>query len=208
MTEHAAPLHTLDSLVLQRGNHTTREEGVCLLEAVAWWAGESHSDHPAGVSPVLAAFGREWNDGMRSDAERVQLVQYILLLAGTAGDPDADARRAWMAADWLIRTHLPAWLRLAGLRDHAAPLAALPVVGPETAEAAYPMIHAARAAASDAVGDAAEDAVADAAWDAAGDAARDAAGAAARAAAEEALEPTVQGLQASAHDLYQRMIRA
>jgi hypothetical protein len=71
-----------------------------------------------------------------------------------------------------------------------------------------------RDAAWDAELDAAWDAARDAAWDAAraaaraaaGAAARAAAGAAARAAARDALAPTVAELQASAVDLFERMI--
>lgn len=73
---------------------------------------------------------------------------------------------------------------------------------------------AAEAAAGDAAGDAAWAAARDAAWDAAEGAARDAAWGAARAAAwdaardaaRDALKPTVELLQASALDLFDRMI--
>ncbi|HEX6025964.1 MAG TPA: hypothetical protein VFZ00_28490, partial [Solirubrobacter sp.] len=61
---------------------------------------------------------------------------------------------------------------------------------------------AARDAAWDAAWDAAGAAARDAAWDAAGAAARDAA----RAAAWDAVRPTVVGLQASALELFDRML--
>ena len=122
MTHHV----DLDALVLGSGSHRTRCMGVCLVEAAAWWAGERHTDHPDCVSPVLAAFGRSWNDGMRSDEEREQLKPYITRLVGTAGDAEADERRAWLATDWLVRVCAPACLRLtASLVEHANRLAAL-----------------------------------------------------------------------------------
>jgi len=120
----------LETLTLLKGSHASREDGVCLLEAVAWWAGEEHNDAPACVSPVLAAFGRSWNDGMRSNEERSSLVQYIQLLVGTSGQPEADEVRAWMALDWLIRVHTVAWLKLAGDECvmYAKKLQALPTI--------------------------------------------------------------------------------
>ncbi len=192
----------LDELVLRQGSHTTREKGVCLLEAVAWWAGEAHSGRPTCVSPALAAFGIGWNDGMRSDDEREQLKPYIPLLVGTAGDPEADKRRAWMALDWLVRTYAPAWLRAAGLGEHAETLATLrPLTDSECATAALPVTKAARDAARgaawDAAGDAAVAAVGAAAvaavWAAAGGAAWDAAGVAARATVWDAARATAWG---------------
>jgi hypothetical protein len=109
-----------DTLTLARGGHATRDGGVCLLEAAARWAGEDHTDHPACVSPVLAAYGRALND-ILPPAKRQLLVPLIPLLPGTAGDGLDDARR-YMALDWLIRTYTPAWLDLAGLTADAAVL--------------------------------------------------------------------------------------
>jgi hypothetical protein len=63
-------------------------------------------------------------------------------------------------------------------------------------------------AAGAAAWDAARAAAGDAAWDAAWDAARDAAWDAARAAAGAKLEPTVLAHQASAHELFTKMIDA
>ena len=135
----------LDTLVLRRGGHDSFEAGACLLEATSYLAGEPWSDHPQCVSAPLATFGRAWNDGMRSDAERAQLKQYIPLLIGTAGDPAADERRAWLATDWLVRVQAPAWLRLAGLVEHAAALAAVqPITSAEYAANVQGVIERAR----------------------------------------------------------------
>lgn len=220
----------LDTILLKAGAHRSREEGTCLLEAVAWFAGEEHTDHPKCVSPVLAAFGRSWNDGLWSDEERKQLKPYIPLLVGTVASPEVEEQRAWMATDWLVRVCTPTWLRLAGLDDHAEALERLePLVSAELAERATPAVAAAvtagvtaavaaavRAAAEDAGGVAVVDAARLAAMDAARHAARHVAGdsavaavhGATWAAAVNALEPTVRELQTSAHDLYRRMIAA
>jgi len=222
MTSHI----DLDTLVLAAGDHGTRAEGVCLLEAVAWWAHEPHTDRPACVSPVLAAFGRAWNDALPDD-DRQMLRRFVPLLPGTAGDGQ-DLARSYLALDWLARTCAPAWLDLAGLISEAASLRQLPpLTGPPAVHAAMPVLaaagDAARAAAGDAARDAARAAARDAAraaaraaacdaawaaaWAAAGAAAWDAAGGpAAWDAAGAALAPTVTQLQQSALALFDSML--
>ncbi|MFM0638037.1 hypothetical protein PQQ63_15150 [Paraburkholderia metrosideri] len=192
-------IENIDTITLSHGKHMGPDEGMCLLEATALFSGEPFNDHPACVDSVLASFGMAWNDGMRSDAERAQLRQYIARLVGTNKGPELSQKRGWMAMDWLIRVHTAAWLCLTpALAPHGE---ALKVLEPITCEAdlsrAMPALDkartcareawaAARAAARDAAGAAAGDAARDAAWDAAGAAAGDAARAAARAAAWDA----------------------
>ncbi|MBU9262007.1 hypothetical protein KTD13_16750 [Burkholderia multivorans] len=142
-------IEDLETLTIHQGGHESPDEGHCLLEVVSMFAGEQFSDSPKCVDPILAQFGRSWNDGMRSDEERAQLKIYITRLPGTNKGPEHSQKRGWMAMDWIVRTYCAAWA-------------------------------AARAAARDA------------AWDASG----------------AKLEPTVKQLQASAHDLFSRMIDA
>jgi hypothetical protein len=187
MTE--SPAIDLSEITLRHGEHTSREEGMCLLEAAAYLAGEKHTDHPQCVCPVLAAFGRSWNDGLESDAERDRLLKPLLpKLINTRGSAALAERRSWMALDWLIRVQAPAWMDLTeALREHAAILRALP---PQTSSEEATKSAAARAAAGAAARAAAGAAAGAAAWAAAGAAARAAAGdvawAAARAAAGDA----------------------
>jgi len=68
---------------LKRGNHERPEDGLCVLEALAWFEGEPHSDHPKCVCPVVAHFARSFND--RLDHGRQDLIPYIPKLANTAG---------------------------------------------------------------------------------------------------------------------------
>ena len=202
MTSHI----DLDALTLAKGAHEIRGDGVCLLEAVAWWAHEPHSDHPACVSPVLAAFGRSWNDALPDDRRHI-LKPFIPLLPGTAGD-GLGLARSYLALDWLARECAPAFLDLTpALAPHAAALRGLPrLQNPETVQSAEPLISAARDATGAAARDAAGAAARAAAWDAAWAAARAAAWAAARAAAGDALAPTVLALQESALSLYRAML--
>jgi hypothetical protein len=221
----------VDSLVLARGQHVSPTAGMCVMEAVAYVAGEPFTDMPECASPVLGEFLRSWNDAF-DDTTRQTLKPYIPRLVGSRGTAEQEDARAWLAFDWLVRTYTPVWLRLAGLDVAAATLAALPEfeAGRDDPVSTMDAARRAAAAAGDAAWDAAWDAAGDAArdaaeaaagaaaWDAAWDAARDAAGAAAGDAAEanawdaawaaaaDVLRPTVVELQASAHHLIDRML--
>jgi hypothetical protein len=196
----------LDGLTLAQGGHESPDDGMCLMEAVAYVRGIGHTDHPACVAPVLGAFGRNLNDVLPDDL-RQKLIPLIPDLPGTAGD-GYDEERGYMALDWLIRTWLPAWLDLSpACSEDAAKVRELGrIVDFASAERAGPIVRQAHWTAS-AAWDAAWDAAGAAARVAAGAAARVAAGAAARAAAGAALAPTVAALQESAIDLYARMTR-
>ena len=186
----------LENLVLAKGAHDDRSDGLCLLEAVAWFAGKDHTDHPPCVSPVLGAYGRSLNDALPDD-RRQSLKPLIPALPGTAGD-GLDEARGYMALDWLVRTWCPAWLDLAGLSEEAAALRDLRrIAALASAQSAAPVVRQAaeKAAAAGAAAGAA-------AWAAAWAAARDAA----RAAAWDKLAPTVAQLQDSAITLYKAMI--
>ena len=164
----------------------------CVMEATAFVAGEPWSDHPLCVCPVLGAFLRTLNDGLPDDAARDELLRPLIpRLIGTRGSAKLERLRAMMAADWLIRTHTVAWLRLAKLDKAANTLAALPEITDfaqcpslmPALEAAKNDAFAARDAAKGRLGRRlGRRAARDAAWDAAGrrrqgrqDAARDAA---------------------------------
>ena len=205
-------------IILKAGGHKADGDDMCLLEAVAYVAGEKWSDRPECVCPVLASFGRAWNDGLPDDETRTRiLAPFIPLLIGTRSTPKVQATRAFMAADWAVRIYSPVWLRAAGLDEEADALAGLPALtSPQLCRDAMPIIEQAKAGV--AAGDAAWDAAWDASWAASaaasgdasaaasGAAAGDAAGDAARAAAGDVLKPHVEMLQASAADLFGRMI--
>lgn len=171
----------VDSIVLSSGAHASPEAGMCAMELTAYLAGEPHSDHPACASPVIAAYVRSWNDSLGDEA-RQRLKPYARRVIGTRASQAVEDRRAWMAADWLVREYTPAWLETAGLCDQAAALRALPEMTPATVAGSRPVIERAKtdaAAAWDAARTAARDGEWDAAWGAveadAWDAAEDAA---------------------------------
>ncbi len=165
----------LATITLKSGSHATREEGVCAMEAVAWLAGERHSDAPKCASPVIGGFLRSWNDALTTDESRQRLLLPLLPLAvSTRADDDTELMRSYMALDWLIRVHGATWMQLAGLDDYAKALSGLDELdSPMAVEKAVPLLDAARE-------------VAEAAGEAAWEAARATARATARAATWEA----------------------
>jgi hypothetical protein len=182
----ADKLALIESIHLESGAQENFEDGVCAMELVAYIADEPFSDHPECVCPVLGAFVRAWNDGLPNDERDAILKPILPRLIGSRGSNALEERRALMAANWLVRVHTPAWLRLAKLDAHADALSALPEI---TAFAQVPSIRGPIEAArrdADAAWDAAWAAVRAAAWDAAWAAVRAAAWDAARAAAWDA----------------------
>ena len=113
-------------LSLKSGLHKSRESGMCAMEAVAWLAGEPHSDQPKCACPVITAFVIRWNDSLPGDADRNRLLKPLLgKIIGTRSTPEAESVRAFLAVDWLVREYTPAWLDLVpSLTAHAATLRA------------------------------------------------------------------------------------
>jgi hypothetical protein len=129
--------------MLAHGAHATPQEGRCAMEWVSYLAGEPHSDRPVCVSPVLRAFCIAFNDWLPKTT-RQRLRPYLTRTIGTAGD-GLDEVRAWMAMDWLIRFHTPAWLELAGVSEAAHMLVSLqPIVGVASLDAAPGAMERAR----------------------------------------------------------------
>ena len=117
-------ISVLDTLCLKSGSHTSLDQGSCVMEAVAYVAGEPWADHPRCACPVLTSFMIAWNDALPDDATRDRLLKpYVLRLIDTRSTPAAEERRSYMALDWLIRVHTPKWLDLVpALRRHAKAL--------------------------------------------------------------------------------------
>jgi hypothetical protein len=102
---------------LKRGNGHNPKDGACLMDAVSWFEYGTLGDHPACVSPVLAAFCRGANDGM-TDAGRQKLKAFIPRLIGSV-DPENEKPRAEFLVWQAIRVFTPFWLEKAGLHADA-----------------------------------------------------------------------------------------
>ena len=80
-TQNSLPV----SLILRHGHHRSPLDGLCAMEAVAWLAGEEHSDRPKCASPILTEFVKRLNDSSWSkDEDRTDALLPILpLMIGT-----------------------------------------------------------------------------------------------------------------------------
>ena len=117
------------------------------MEAVAYVAGEPHSDHPACTSPVLTTVAIRLND-LWTDDERQLLARLIPRLVGTRTTHEHDVRRAYVMVDGTIREVVPLWIEAIGWRDLAARIRDLaPIVDVETARAARKVCNEVRDAA-------------------------------------------------------------
>lgn len=116
-------LRAVLSRPLLGGVHEGLEHGACVMEAVAYVAGEVWSDSPRCACPVISALLRSWNDSIQDNTARTRLLAPLIeLLVGSRSTPVIELRRSYVALDWLVRTQVPAWLRLAGLAAEATSL--------------------------------------------------------------------------------------
>jgi len=141
-----SPLN-LETLCLAKGSHSSPDKGLCIMEAVAFLAKESHSDHPECACPVVSAMLRRLNDQM-NDTERQQLKRFIVPLIGSKSTPKVERIRAYLALDWSIRVAVPIALRAAKLAAHATALSKIaPITDLDTLAIARPVLDKALEAA-------------------------------------------------------------
>lgn len=110
----------------------TGDRDMCIMEAVAFMAGERWTDRPACASPIISAFIRCWQDTLLN-ADRDRLLPasvWVPRLMGSAADEKVEQRRVYLLWDWLTREYTPAWLSMVpGLAHHADTLRRLsPIV--------------------------------------------------------------------------------
>ncbi len=136
-----------DDLVLFSGGHRPSEGRMCVMEAVAWVAGEPHSDTPSCTNPAVASFARTLNDRINDNALRTRLLAPLIpdLLEHPPSSPEIDRILAFKCADYAVRQVAPRALDSAKLPGEAAKLRALAPVADQTS-AARAAAAAARAA--------------------------------------------------------------
>ena len=125
-------IEKLPELVITKGSHMTRMDGLCVNEAYAFLAGERHSDEPKCVCPSIRAVTMRFNDrcgvGEMADGRRKRLLEetYLVVL-GTRGSRALELRRTRLAIDWSIRVATPKIVRRTKSLSHWADrLEALP----------------------------------------------------------------------------------
>ena len=117
----------IQELSLKYGSHQPDSQ-FCVMEAVAYVAGEPWSDHPRCACPIISAFLRNWNDRLPSDADRDRLLKPLVpRLVGTF-NPSAEVKRVIMVGDWTVRTVVPELLRVFENEKAADELANLPEI--------------------------------------------------------------------------------
>ena len=111
------------TIKLSKGKHTDPEDGACVMELASMLAGETFTDHPASVCPVIGSFLRSYNDSI--DGQRRQtLYEYASKVVGSRSGAKTQQERAARLGDWaeqmqrsrrtwpLVRTSLRAIGRL------------------------------------------------------------------------------------------------
>ncbi len=86
------------------GSHGSREDGMCVMECVAYIAGEEHTDQPACACPLITQLAIWVNDTCRSDQERNErLSPHMFRLAvSRLHDPKLSKTREKIAACWAL----------------------------------------------------------------------------------------------------------
>jgi hypothetical protein len=90
------------------GNGVNGKIDVCVMQAVDYiTGGDGISDHPECADLVISEFCIRLNDAPRFAKWRDELKPYIVRIAGTKADEATSRKRAYMCADWAIRTIAP-----------------------------------------------------------------------------------------------------
>jgi hypothetical protein len=110
------PLLGLNGIELVKGPHPTRELGTCAMEAVAWLAGEKHSDAPECACPVISKYVAVLNDSLTAE-ERQLLKPYLPRIIGTR---DGNVQKRMRLLVHLAGSvFAPIALEAEGFKDHA-----------------------------------------------------------------------------------------
>ncbi len=101
------------SLILKNGGHKEADRQFCVMEAVAFVAGEKWSDSPKCACPVISSFLRSWNDSLPDDETRTRLLSPLIpKIVGTKSDAKSELARVMLVIDWIAREFTPAWMDL------------------------------------------------------------------------------------------------
>jgi hypothetical protein len=108
--------NSIQEISLSIGSHSTRDEGLCFMEMVSWFAGEEHSDQPACACPVLTGYGIGLNDRMPDDVRNKLLKPLIPLMVGTRNG-SLETKRMEILAMNVINNILPLVVSSSKLAD-------------------------------------------------------------------------------------------
>ena len=142
-------LRTLTGITPSAGAHPAPPDGdppsgFCVMEKWAYVTDQPWTGHPENCCPTISAFLRRFNDTVdASGREEVDgwVFEHADLIAATADDGHRSAR-AYLAADWAVRTALPVSLRVAGIPRSAEVLQRSPeIVDTRSAQVASEIVN-------------------------------------------------------------------
>jgi hypothetical protein len=110
------------------GRGINGEIDVCAMQAVAWLAGEPNTDRPECACPVIGRYVIRLNDSRLFDGYRDTLKPYLPKIIGTRSTQAIERRRAFIAADFAVRSLAPTALRALKREEWAAQLEAAPQI--------------------------------------------------------------------------------
>ena len=96
----------LRDLPLERGTHKTNSGALSLMEAVAYVAGEPHTDHPECACPVITEVAA-YADFCYVPQVKIALAQRVLQIAGSKSSDDVQFDRLCLLADHTLHVVLP-----------------------------------------------------------------------------------------------------
>lgn len=104
----------ISELVLSHGGHRSPDEGMCVMEAISYIAGEPFSEYPMCACPVITAFMIGFNDSLPDDVRErwiKPLIPAILnsrsLLESGEQDIGVQVERSLIAANAGLRQFIP-----------------------------------------------------------------------------------------------------
>jgi hypothetical protein len=95
---------------LSAGKHSSPEEGACVMELASMLAGESFTDHPACVCPVIGSFLRAYNDSV-GDERRQDLYPCVSMVVGSLASAEVERSRAERLVAWSSENFRRRWAR-------------------------------------------------------------------------------------------------
>lgn len=90
---------------ISHSSHPTREQGMCVMECVAYLADEIHSDHPQCACPVLTQIGIRLNDSTDFDTRQRLLRPLLVRLVGSRGSDELTKKRGYAALNFILKRH-------------------------------------------------------------------------------------------------------
>lgn len=114
------------AIKLSAGHHESPDKGLCVMECVAYIAGEAHTDKPACADYLCSQYAILIND-QSIDNRRQTMIKYVLRLAGSKSDTVAEQRFLLMI-NTAVKKFLPYSLNKLNLKGISLGLTSLPEI--------------------------------------------------------------------------------